>query len=449
MEDLNNVNITGFYQVAVSLAEHFSTMYYVEIDSENFVEFIPSKLHEKNILPKSGTGFFKLAAENAWKYVHPDDLETVLRKHSKEAILAALSKSGSYSLGFRIVLDGKTLHVRHVDVMCQDKKHIIFCMENIEAEYQEREENKKNLLSAERMARRDELTGFGNKNAFSEQTKLLDGRIKSGRDGLEFGVVMCDVNKLKTINDELGHTAGDEMIQKTSQMICGVFKDSPAFRIGGDEFAVLLSGRDYEARETLLGELKRMSAENKRNREGPVVACGLSVFEPGADADFSSVFNRADEAMYANKRKVKSQDIVETFQKMELIEGTIPNVRKRKLDALFEAILTVVSEKYVYLNDMHHDFSRWSRPLIDDFALESEYLHHADLIWQKHYVHPDDIEMYRKAVELVLDKNAEQKTFCYRARKPDGSYALLTTRGFVLCDENGNPEYFGGIIIEK
>lgn len=443
-----NVEITGFYQVAVSLAEHYATMYYVEIESGNFVEFIPSKLHGKNRLPHSGNDFFGLATTDAAKYVHPDDLEMVLTRHSKEAILKALSKNNSYTLNFRIILDGKIVHVRQVDIMCEDKEHIIFCMEDIEAEYQEKEENKKNLQSAERMARCDELTGIKNKNAFVEQSKLIDEKIKAKRKKLKFGIVMCDVNNLKTINDVMGHALGDEAIQKTSRMICDVFKHSPVFRIGGDEFAALLFDKDYEAREILLRSLKQESAENRRLHTGPVFACGMAVFEPDNDEDFASVFKRADALMYANKKEIKSTDIVETFRKMESLEKIIPDVRKRKLDGLFSALLAIAGGGYVYLNDMRYDYSRWSLALINDFALKSEYMYHADLIWQK-YIHPDDLEVYKTAVELVLDKNTERRSFCYRARKPDGSYALLTTRGFVLCDDEGKPEYFGGIIIKK
>ena len=97
---------------------------------------------------------------------------------------------------------------------------------------------------------------------------------------------------------------------------------------------------------------------------------------------------------------------------------------------------------------MRYDFSRWSLPLINDFDLESQYMYHAEQIWEQ-YIHPDDIETYKDAVDAVLCGNAELKAICYRARKPDGTYSLLATRGFVLCDKDGKPEYFGGIMIKQ
>jgi len=64
-------------------------------------------------------------------------------------------------------------------------------------------------------------------------------------------------------------------------------------------------------------------------------------------------------------------------------------------------------------------------------------------------VHPDDIQTYKDAIDAVFYGTAEIKAISYRARKRDGSYVLLATRGFVLCDKDGKPEYFGGIIITK
>ncbi len=64
-------------------------------------------------------------------------------------------------------------------------------------------------------------------------------------------------------------------------------------------------------------------------------------------------------------------------------------------------------------------------------------------------VHPADIPAYKEAINAVLCGNAEVHRKCYRARRADGNYVLLSTRGFVLSDADGEPEYFGGIIIPQ
>ena len=87
------------------------------------------------------------------------------------------------------------------------------------------------------------MTGVHNKNAFREYISSIDEKLEGGMDREPFAIVMCDVNDLKLINDTRGHSFGDEMIQRASRMVCGVFAHSPVFRVGGDEFAVVLKGR--------------------------------------------------------------------------------------------------------------------------------------------------------------------------------------------------------------
>ena len=120
----------------------------------------------------------------------------------------------------------------------------------------------------------------------------------------EFAVVVCDINGLKAVNDTQGHRAGDEFIQTACNMICLIFKHSPVFRIGGDEFAVLLKGHDFECRDQLMTELDDTMTRNRA--EGRVtVAFGISDFNRGVDMRMQDVFERADAKMYTYKRKFK------------------------------------------------------------------------------------------------------------------------------------------------
>lgn len=443
-----NVDLTGFYQIAISLASHFDSLYYVEIESGDFIKFTPSKLLSAINLPESGTDFFTLATREANKTVHPDDLEQVLTLLNKEAILEALSKKNSYSITCRLILDGKPIHVRHVNLMCEDKKHILCCLENIEAEVQEKAEQKKNLQSAERMARRDELTGIKNKNAFAEQSLILDNRIKEEGKFFQFGIVMCDVNELKMINDTRGHSFGDEAIQRTSRMICDVFKHSPVFRIGGDEFVVILTDHDYKERESLLEILKDESYENKRARSGPVIACGLAVFDADKDKCFSDVFKRADSAMYDNKKEIKTLAPKKEPVRSVTRNSPITPERKRLLDSLFGAMFTMAQDGYVFLDDLKHDYSRWSLALVDAFNVDSEYLYEADKTFAK-FVHPEDMPAFNDVILSVLSGNAEVKPLTYRLRRRDGVYITVSFRGFLLNDSEGNADYFGGIIVPQ
>ena len=438
----------AYKQVALTLATHFDGLYYVDIKTGSYTEFVPMLALKDSLIPSKGKNFFKVVADTAKKCVHPDDIDEVLKYLDKKTMLKYLRENESHMAIYRIIIDGEITHMRHMEYLSEDKEHIIFCAKNVEAEYKKEEEQQRNLQSAELLARLDDLTGIRNKTAFKERVKTLENSIKSKKKVEPFAVVMCDMNDLKRMNDTRGHSFGDEALQSASRMISEVFKNSPVYRIGGDEFVAILTDGDYKDRDKLLKQLRARSEANRNSRSGPVIASGLAIYHPEKDSGFDAVFKRADQKMYKNKSKLKSTRLMQDFRNMEKINKTIPPERKRLLDAFFGALCTMSNGGYVYLNDMRYDFSRWSLSLVNDFNLDSEYMYHADSIWQN-YVHPEDVEAYRRAVDAVLCKDAEVRPVYYRARKADGSYVLLTTRGFVLNDAEGKPEYFGGIIIPE
>lgn len=436
----------AFKQVATTLATHFDGLYYVDIETNSYVEFVPISLLKEQGLPSSGKDFFKDAAKCAKKCVHPDDVEQALTFLNKDNMLKFLAKNDSHVAIYRILSGGEIAHLRHVEFLSDDKKHIVFCAKNVEAEYRLEEEQRRNLASAELLARMDDLTGIRNKNAFKEHIKMIEKQIKTGGDSVQFAIVMCDVNDLKRTNDTRGHSYGDEVLQSASRMICEVFKHSPVFRVGGDEFVVVLSGNDYKQREKLLKKFKEMTEANRLARSGPIVASGMAIYHADRDKGFDAVFKRADQKMYKNKSKLKTSRLIEDVKKLKDIKTPITDTRKRQLDQLFGALCTISDGGYVFLSDMRYDFSRWSLSLVNDFGLDSEYMYHADNVWRK-FIHPDDVDACRKAAEAVLCDDAEVQSFYYRARKTDGTYVILSTRGFVLNDSKGRPEYFGGIIV--
>lgn len=158
------------------------------------------------------------------------------------------------------------------------------------------------LANANAIATTDALTGVRNRNAFEQMEVQIDKSLKAGELS-EFAIVFCDVNDLKKTNDTEGHDKGDLLIKKACALICDIFKHSPVYRIGGDEFAVLLRGADYEARESLMATLVR------KGYYGDVsIACGFSEYSP-KDSGFSAVFKRADAKMYENKKRIKSGNV--------------------------------------------------------------------------------------------------------------------------------------------
>ena len=144
----------------------------------------------------------------------------------------------------------------------------------------------------------DTLTGLYNRNFFEEEMKRLsDGRYNP------LGIIVCDLDGLKFLNDTLGHQAGDQMIIQTADILRHNFRSSDIIaRIGGDEFAVLLTETEQEVVELMLQRL-RQSVQDYNSIE-PEIPLSLSIgysLDEGATVNVHDLFREADNRMYREK----------------------------------------------------------------------------------------------------------------------------------------------------
>jgi diguanylate cyclase (GGDEF)-like protein len=165
------------------------------------------------------------------------------------------------------------------------------------------EEQKEASRTFRDMATKDSLTGVRNKHAYSESEVVLDQRIQAG-EIQKLAVVVCDINGLKIVNDTQGHAAGDQLIKDACAMICKYFNHGAVFRIGGDEFVVILQGVGFDTMTEVMDDLNHRFEENIQE-DGVVVAMGSSVLKP-EDQRLQDVFDRADAMMYERKKELKS-----------------------------------------------------------------------------------------------------------------------------------------------
>ena len=160
------------------------------------------------------------------------------------------------------------------------------------------------------LAYRDSLTGIKNLTAYNEMTSAIDVTIKTGDECEPFAILVADINCLKETNDLHGHEIGNRLIIRSAKIICDAFKHSPVYRIGGDEFVVLLRGEDFENYENLLLEMDEKAAKTiipaDEDEITVTIARAVAVFDGAVDFSFADVFNRADKLMYKNKRYLKS-----------------------------------------------------------------------------------------------------------------------------------------------
>lgn len=128
----------------------------------------------------------------------------------------------------------------------------------------------------------------------------------------DFSLIMVDINFLKRMNDTHGHERGNDYLKNGSDLICRTFGQETAYRIGGDEFAVVLEGDAQRDVHRRIDEFKRAvgdfeKAEGLEPWQRVSAAVGMTTYEAGRDRCAEDVLRRADEAMYANKIAMKAQ----------------------------------------------------------------------------------------------------------------------------------------------
>lgn len=163
--------------------------------------------------------------------------------------------------------------------------------------------NKKRMETEiyKRLAFTDGLTGLYNRLAFEND---INKRI----DEEEAACISIDLNNLKRVNDTMGHSAGDVLITGIAQILKeAVGKLGKTYRIGGDEFVVLLENFDHNGMDKLLERLEHCKQKYNNKNKTPIdYAFGVS-YNDDEDTSFEKIVLRADKIMYKNKRETKAQ----------------------------------------------------------------------------------------------------------------------------------------------
>lgn len=155
-------------------------------------------------------------------------------------------------------------------------------------------DRKKQQAYLEKLSYRDMLTGLYNRNRYIERLEAY----KQVQDQ-QIGAIYIDLNGLKKVNDEQGHRAGDELIVRAAGTIAGIFAED-AYRVGGDEFVVILLdvSREDFARKT--EQLRRQMQENG-------VDASIGGVWQASTENLENLLRLADENMYREKKRYYSQ----------------------------------------------------------------------------------------------------------------------------------------------
>jgi diguanylate cyclase (GGDEF)-like protein len=293
------------YNRLSALAGDFQSIYVVNPVSLHYREFSASASFESVARSKEGENFFADSREEVKKVLYPEDQSRFFSAFTRENVFAEIERSGFFTVTYRLMIEGVPRYMQLKAVMVEEKegKRLIVGVTDIDYQVRQEEDYELRLATARKAANADALTGVKNKHAYQDAEQRLNQRIRD-REHPEFSVVILDVNNLKKVNDTLGHKAGDQLIRDACRIICTTFSHSPVFRVGGDEFAVISQGSDYEHIDELVQRIHEHNMESLRSG-GVIVACGMAKYE-GEDS-VAQVFEHADVKMYENKSMLKAK----------------------------------------------------------------------------------------------------------------------------------------------
>ena len=287
-----------------SLTGNFLVIYIVVPQTGRYREYSSSTSFENYSIPKEGLDFFAASRENVKKVIHPGDLERFLTLFTMDNVMAEIRKNGLFAINYRLMVDSKPHYVQLKAALVDEKdgRRLIVGVNDIDSVIRQEDEYKRQIEEAQNEVNFDALTGARSKHAYLEDEDKLNIQIKE-HDTESFAIAILDVNDLKKVNDTFGHQAGDQYIRDAYSVIRTTFRSSNIYRVGGDEFAVIIMGKDYENVDEIVDKIREHNIQAIKVG-GVVIACGMSRFENDESVD--SVFERADQQMYENKYKLKA-----------------------------------------------------------------------------------------------------------------------------------------------
>lgn len=296
----------------------------------------------------------------------------------------------------------------------------------------------------------DEMTMLLNRTSYNNQLARLREPVI---------IQLFDVDFFKSVNDEYGHLYGDQCLQVIGGIIRNTYgKYGKCYRIGGDEFCVILDSADSPI--TALNEQFLADMEKYRESDArfPYISLGYAQYESSQESVQDTV-RTADSIMYRNKErnKIKYGPILRPMSQEDTpsVEHVLTESQQAPAvtldtsgltDRTFTAFSSTSERGYIYLCNMNTGVSRWSPAAVRYFGLPGEYMFNAGEIWES-YIHPQDRKMYHESIEAVFSGRSSIHELEYRVRNRLGEYVVCTCRGVILKGDGTSPELFAGTII--
>jgi diguanylate cyclase (GGDEF)-like protein len=291
--------------------------------------------------------------------VHPDD-----RKRVRKAFERAVGTGTDYECEFRVIEDGRELWLLGKAAVLRDHAGKPISMAGINIDITERrriEEEVKHLAS------HDILTGLPNRLLFTDRINIE--LAQAHRNQRMFAVMFLDIDRFKNINDSLGHTAGDLLLQETAARLKACIRESDTVcRIGGDEYTILLSDIAHEGDAASVAEKisavfqKPFTLEHHEFYVTPSI--GISLY-PSDGTHAEALIKNADIAMYYAKEQGRnnfqfynSEMNVRTIERMILENRLRQTLERGELVVYYQPLINAHTRKIVGAETL----VRWKHP---------------------------------------------------------------------------------------
>ena len=285
-----------------------------------------------------------------------------------------------------------------------------------------------------RTAFTDQLTGLGNRGGFARSLEEL------WEQDAPVTMAFIDIDNLKHCNDVFGHDEGNRYILQVSLYLKLYMKvGEAAFRIGGDEFAILSTIATEDDLAERLKHCRTVLLKNNDSEMPRSFSYGVSHADPALGEASNRMTLDADHRMYDYKLR----------HAMHLDRRNITQVHADDFeisDRIFDAFSMLNEGRYFFIENLDKHRTLWSQGALRDLGLPSEHIDNCRDYW-KTRVHPDDLEACINDIDQVYNGTKHRRVMQYRVRNAVGDYVLCRARGFRIDGDGNVPSLYVGELV--
>ena len=334
----------------ITLFAKAKAAFFVDTYGEDYNYVVPG--HEKRTLVGEDRSYFinelfNYSATHRNVYgvsVHIIDLVTKNLKKESPKFCEFLEKHNIRRVSFAAI-SGNNSSMSLLGVINPQAKDVDILFREIAVCFSIAIYNKKHLAKTEVIALTDSLTGVMNRMAYKQDIKLI-----KKEDISNIAFIYIDVNELHAFNDRYGHAAGDQMLLYVAEVMDDEFKDSKVYRMGGDEFLIIVKNIVKSEIDTKLRNANILIEEMKYH-----ISIGVAYGSEGEDIE--SIFKLAEKRMYEEKsRYYQHKELQKTMHTPNRQVNTVTTGIKG-----VDTLLTLMQTKYlgVYLVAFEEDLAEY------------------------------------------------------------------------------------------